>query len=255
MIQEDVSLAPRQVTDFIILDLDRTLFDTDRLIELLIMRLERYGVPKSETTASLSGIKSSAGQSLSMVEFLTKRHGADLVGRVIRDMEVIAQAGRLDDAELLYGGASATLLREFDARGVPYAILTYGREADQRFKLDLIRLLTGRDEQDLPAVITDEPRKGAWIHAKWLDKGSGSQFRIPSEFTHDQTIIAKRIIILDDKIANLQSPDKNVLGINIDNQAASVSEACSIASVSAYVRQGGNVAELARHYTDEQGAV
>jgi len=192
-------------------------------------------------------IMSATGQSLSALEFLSGEYGEALAARLTADLHGLAQEGRLPREALLYDGASPALLDELDRRDLPFAVLTYGEPANQLFKLALYRQLTGRDERRLPAVVTDEPKKGEWIHAHWYD-GSDEHMRVPAEFTHAHPIMAKRVVVLDDKLTNLASPDKVVQGIHIDNRPEAPLGRHSLGDVVTALQTGQPLAELARHF-------
>jgi hypothetical protein len=236
---------PRTVESFVVLDLDRTLLNSDKVVQLMCDALPRFGVSDQDAREDLAMIQAATGQSLSAFEFLGGRYGAELIHHLAADLLQQAENGQLDEYDLLYGDSSTELLDELDVQEIPFAVLTYGESLNQQFKLALYRILARRAA--LPAVVTDEPRKGAWIHEHWLD-ASEDHMRIPPDFTDGQEIIAQEVIILDDKQHNLDSPDRIVKGIRIDNRSDHIAGRLSLTQLVDRLKAGENLSEIATHY-------
>lgn len=241
-------LESRTVDYFAVLDLDRTLLDSDKIVRLMCEALPRFGVDEQAAQDDLDSMRAATGRSLSAFEFLAGRHGDETVRLLVSDMFQRAENGRLDDKDLLYGDSSVRLLDELDERDIPFAVLTYGEQDYQEFKLALYRILTGRYGDRLPAVVTDEPRKGDWIHGHWSD-GSDDHMRVPADFTGDDTIVAREVVIIDDKLHNLESPDGVVKGIHIDNRHDRPAGRVTIQQVVEQLQSGVGLNEIATHHT------
>ena len=233
---------------FVVLDLDRTLLATDHLTTLMCDYLVRAGgVTEADAHDALAVIRASHGQSFSTLAYMAQRFGSDPVDRMVDQLQKDAYDGRLSDGRLLYEGASVRLLDALDAQGVPFAVLTYGERINQEFKLSLYRNLTARNKATRPAVVSNQPRKGDWIHAHWYDRANG-HMTIPGEFTGARTMRVRRVIIIDDKLANLESPDGMVAGIHIDNSLEPAAGRWSLAALLGQIEEGHELTSIARHY-------
>lgn len=202
----------RHVETFAVLDLDRTLFNTDAFIDIVCMMLTQHGISPEVALDTIARIKDQTGGSVPLFEDLGNTFAEDVLEAVREEILRLASEGELRDI-LLYDG-SREILDMLDELEVPFGVLTYGKETEQQYKIDLFRLLVNREPARLPAMPTDERLKGNWIHGAWKQADG---FIVPVDFTESAPVFAERIVILDDKPDNLLSPDPTVGGILIDN--------------------------------------
>ena len=235
---------PREVDTFVVIDLDRTVLNTSNLISLLCSLLPKFGVTAEDAIEAESMIRAADGSSLFPIGFLRGQFGDEPVDAVMDDIREMAELGEIKEM-LLYRG-SYELLDALDGEDVPWGIMTYGEVADQEFKLDIFRRMTNRDKSNCPAEITDKPKKSRWIHKDWYTEDG--RIKIDPKLSNGLEIYAKQIVVLDDKLKNLESPDPGVKGIPIDNHSIDSTETYTVASVAELVRQGRQIESLASWY-------
>jgi len=183
------------------LDVDRTLFDTSRFVELLYDRLLDHGVEKSTIDAMRDEELSSRGSSFDVVSSLATQ-------KVLPSVEELHSYA----TELLYEGVSELIGSLVHAK-IPFVLLTYGSVVAQSYKISLIEHALGRS---LPFHITSEPNKAAWLERI---ESSGS-FAIALDTT-DHTVEAPSVILVDDKPGNLQTSHPRIHPILVDNTSSS----------------------------------
>lgn len=241
---------PRTVDTFAVIDLDRTLLNTDVLAELLYSQLHEYGFTPEQVAVELSFIQQQTGKSFPLFDHISKTHGSELLENILEKTLLLAEDGDLDADTLLCKGA-AQLLELLERKDVPHAILTYGNELDQAFKLSLVRKLLRKTEQELPAAITDEPRKAAWIAATWDDIDQGA-IAIPGPIAAIDGLRAHTIIIIDDKLSNLESDSKSVKGILVNNTESAPAGHMSTSDLVRHIDRGMSLGQIAQLQEDEQ---
>ena len=183
------------------LDVDRTLFDTSRFVELLYDRLLDHGVEKSTIDAMREKELSSRGSSFDAVSSLANQ-------KVLPAVEELYPYA----TELLHKGVSELIGSLVHAK-IPFVLLTYGSVVAQSYKISLIEHALGRS---LPFHITSEPNKAAWLERI---ESSGS-FAIALD-TMDRTMMARSVILVDDKPGNLQTSHPLIYPILVDNTSSS----------------------------------
>lgn len=233
-------VVPRRVDVFTVLDMDRTLLDTDAVTERLCRQLEHHGVSPRQIEADLVFIRKQEGKSFSLLEYLEAQYGPELFSIVKQEMQ--ERVGRDDAEELLCDGAPE-LLRALDDTDIPYAILTFGEPANQDFKLTLLRKLLGRSTADLHATVTDVSHKATWLAEAWAAENG---FEIPAIFYGGVPLRAAQVVIVDDKLANLVSPNQNVHGILVDN----TKKTHSTAEVARQLNAGKGIVEIAAEWAN-----
>jgi hypothetical protein len=238
----DHELEPRSVDEYVAIDMDRTLLDTDAVIELLCMLMTQHGATQSEMEKEIADIYSQTGTSLQLLEYLREHH-PEKIDVVIEEALALAEDGAIK--HLIFDG-TAELFEELDKKQVPFGIMTYGNEEDQQFKLSLLRKIINRDAKSLPSIITQESYKALAI-TKWQKDVATEDFIIPVEFGHDTPIHTKRIIILDDKKDNLVSPEnERVLGVLVDNRDPTQSLQAFVATL----KETDSIGRTAHQYKD-----
>lgn len=214
--------ANAEITDtFVVFDLDRTCFDTDAYVREWCRLLVGHGLTHEQSQAEYEAIKARNGASFQLVEHIEDTYGADVVDAIKSEFRQAAADGRMHD--MLIPKGVTEVLEYLLNESIPCGILTYGSSVDgQRFKLELFKAMTGMEH--IQAVITDTHEKAQMISVEWFEEKSGV-FTTP--FTYAGSgVVARQIIMLDDKATNLVTSNDSVKGILIDNWhagAASVS--------------------------------
>lgn len=170
---------------FYILDFDRTLADSDKLLEVFIQVSEEYlAIPRSVIEAADADVKR-RGDSFDTAGFVRDylmeheqlSQWDNLVKRFIHESRSL---------DMLMPGASE-LTELLESRDDRYGILTYGNPLWQGLKLSAAGF------NHVPHIVTTSKRKGALI-STW-QSGDGS-FAIPRELGGG---VADLIVLIDDK--------------------------------------------------------
>lgn len=190
----------------VIIDVDRTLLETNLYSEAIFTILARQGM--SADAARLDElVEHGTGNNFDLMEQVEKLGifpGADEI--------IDAVNGR----SFLYPGVDR-LLGELEASGIAAMILTYGGLNGQRVKLEIIRRELEEKGLSLPpSVITQEQYKAEWVDTKW-EKTKDGQFLVPKGIDGLSGRSFRRIIILDDKTSNLETSNGDIEGIKVDN--------------------------------------
>lgn len=172
-------------TKFYIVDFDRTLADSDKLIEIFIEIADKYfHIPKERIEKVDSEVK--------------QRGDTFLLATYVRDH--LSSENRIDDWEAmeklfihesrslnyLLPGANE-LLEWLDTNDKSYGILTYGDVLWQKLKLSAAGF------KQIPHIIMDKKEKGKLI-SSWLD--ADGVFQIPIELGGGS---ADGVVMFDDK--------------------------------------------------------
>lgn len=237
-------LEPRTVDVFAVIDLDRTLLNTSALIELLYFQLHEHGYTSEQITKELAFIERQTGTSFSLFDHIEKTHSGEILESILESVLLQAEDGVLDAGVLLCKGTQR-LLELLERSDVPHAILTYGNELDQAFKLTLVRKLLKKSEDELSAAITDEPKKAAWIAATWDDIDSTGAIAIPEAIAGVAHLRAQNIVIIDDKPANLDSDSLAVKGILVNNSETKPLGSMSTEDLAKAVETGVSLTQIA----------
>lgn len=210
-----VSEEVRQVPLFVVLDLDRTLFATNRLVESIWQLLPSFGISPQEIEDLKAYEISQRGQQLDLIQEISNR----FKGRLSVD-ELIARVAGVKGEDLLYDGVPE-LLVDLEQRDVPAMIMTYGSQASQEAKLKLTRLSLGEHVAMPFSRIVDHQRKAAWLAEQCVQTQDGARM-IPKELYDGKSIVTQQIIVVDDKKSNLEAPSADGIGgILIDNDGTS----------------------------------
>lgn len=190
-----------------VIDVDRTLFKTDLFSEAMFTILSRHEVPQADTELLEKAVAHNTGNTFDLmreVETLGIHPTADDVMKAV------------DGRPFLYDGVE-NLLGPLHKLGAATMILTYGGSNGQRLKLEIIgRELKAKDIGLPPSIITQESRKAEWIDTAWKRADDG-RFIVPEGVLGLSERAFSRIIILDDKMSNLETSNDDIEGIKIDN--------------------------------------
>lgn len=169
---------------FFVLDFDRTLADSDKLLDVFIevtnqyIDLPREQIEKIDTDVKAKG--DSFDTASYVRDYLQAHHSREAWSRL--EQQFIHESRSLN---MLLPGADE-LLRFLDEHSLPYGVLTYGNPLWQHLKL------AASGFNHVRRIVTTQKFKGELI-ATWQQ---GDGFVLPEEFHHVQ---ARQIILIDDK--------------------------------------------------------
>lgn len=174
---------------FYIVDFDRTLVDSDKLLEVFVEITEQHiGIPKEQIEAADRDIKN-RGDSFDTAGYVRDRLIED--GRR-EEWEVLEKQFIHESRALNYLLAGAAELLEWlDSNEKSYGILTYGNPLWQRLKL------TAAGFNHVPHIVMQQKEKGKLV-SSWL---TGDEFKIPHELGGGQ---AEAIVMIDDKAVSFK---------------------------------------------------
>ena len=181
----------------VVVDLDRTLFDTEAFALALERSVKMY-ITQDQYSALRQKKNAERGQSFDMVDFIKHTLKVDIP--TYEDLKKYN-----DNRDFLIPGAAEFLGRLNEAQ-VAHMIMTYGGDEGQAMKLDIARQELEALGQVLPpAVITRRKSKAMEIDETWERNPSGEFAISLRENNHDEptTVYKQRIVIIDDK------PDEN----------------------------------------------
>jgi len=168
---------------FYVLDLDRTLFDTVKAIELMKGVIKRHDGDLASRLEQRFEDYSISGESFSMRDFIAERVNDDEMAVIEAEYKKTA-----DEQDLLNPGAIELLSYIRAANGVGCGILTFGSDLGQKMKIDAVPQL-----HDVPFLVTKQTHKGAQI-AGW--RGDDGRYNLPKELGGG---VADTIVFVDDK--------------------------------------------------------
>jgi len=211
------------------------------LTDLLCMQLLNHDVSIDQIRKDIDFVRRSDGMSFSTLDFILAQYGTAKYTSVMHEIEEIVKEGGLKD-ELLCNG-TIELLNALEAQDVPYAVLTYGERINQEFKLTLLRHMVNRSARQLHATVTSESNKASWIASgEWKVEGENG-FTVPAFIYPQADLHANYVVVIDDKLSNLESDDDAVLGILVDN--AKGTNALSTAEVARLLTEGMDLRAIA----------
>lgn len=170
---------------FYILDFDRTLVDSDKLLQIFIEVAQQHGGISREQIEAADAEVKSTGDSFDTAGYVRDHLLAEDRSDEWDSMEkqFIHESRALN--YMLPGAAE--LLEHLKVTNSSFGILTYGNPLWQRIKI------TAAGFNHVPHIITTRKEKGRLISGWRLDDGS---FRLPHEFGHGT---ADAIVLVDDK--------------------------------------------------------
>lgn len=176
--------------EFYIVDFDRTLVDSDKLLEVFVEVSQEYiAIPREQIEAADRDVKS-RGDSFDTASYVRDRLAetgnadkwADLEKRFIHESRSL---------NYLLPGA-AELLEWLASHGKHYGILTYGNPLWQHLKL------TASGFNHVRHIILEHKDKGRLI-SSW--QNTDKSFRLPEAFGRR---VANRIVMIDDKAVSFE---------------------------------------------------
>lgn len=194
---------PVVVDTFYILDFDRCLGDTEKLQIELEASMERVaGISPAQLSVARREVEQSGGSfdAANYVKTFLLNDESISWDAICQDM--IAHARQKD---MLEPGAHE-LIKLLKEKGRSFAILTYGGADWQQTKLTASKL------ESVPVLITNDSNKGRII-ASW--RRVDGLFLIPPEMTDGMSVMARSIILLDDKALSFNDIPAGVSGYHI----------------------------------------
>ena len=176
---------------FYIIDFDRTLADSDKLLEVFIEVVnEFFEIPREQIARADADVKA-RGDSFDTASFVRDYLHDHGEGGKWEELEkhFIHQSRSLN---MLLPGA-AELLDHLRSTGQRYGILTYGNPLWQHLKL------AAAGFNHVSRIVMEQKEKGKFI-ASWQNEAG--QFELPQEFGGGQ---AGRIVMFDDKAVSFDS--------------------------------------------------
>lgn len=220
-------LEPFRDTEvFIVLDLDRTMLDTDKLNHLLCTYIDKTNDASPEDGDPYEYTLAREGESFSLVPYLIQRYSQAAFDTATLHLKAGAEQSEGTKDDIIYPGVRE-LIAELDAQGIDHGILTYATDIEnQKFKLDIWHHFIGRTHDRIEAIITELDKKGEWVEDHWHDPESTQHdphFIVPSDLSENDRIRARYILIVDDKFKNIRSDHKHIIGFTVDNTASTPS--------------------------------
>lgn len=226
---------PLDQNSLVILDLDRTLINSDQLVDTTLLSLEDY-FDADRDSAAIVAIevvrvqeRQQRGKSFAYLEELQKQLGTDDKTWVAGLAAQVIDANRNNQGfikqsfinQILLPGA-IDVLQKLDRLGVDSLIMTAGQNLTQQYKLILFRQILSEvaPEIDLSSHYITDPKhdytKAQMINQSFADQPQGRQFdpvllsRLSSEAVLASRIANRqysRVVLLDDKLANFEAGD------------------------------------------------
>lgn len=192
----------RHVRTFYLIDLDRTLLDTDLASEVLLAIVAAEDPSRSEEVRNHLQETSQFGSQYSLHDSLEQTLGSDEAARL--EAVYIAR----DNHELLRLGALDILAFAKSAETAG-GILTYGSTAGQTMKLKALKL----DKE--PYIVTQQPYKGEVI-AQWRRSEGG--FQLPEAYGG---ITSEEVVLVDDRELSFEGLPEGAIGYWVPEEAPS----------------------------------
>ena len=185
------------ISKFYIIDLDRTLFDTEKNADFFAQAVRQH----SEETADnlLKKVEAFAllGESFGMRQFVVDALGEEKTAEIEKSYLQIAS-----HEDLFNPGAEKFLKVLLSKPGINFGILTYGSTPGQSLKLKAGKLA------EVPHIITLEKFKGEYISSWRQPDGT---FLLPEAF-RTRGDVTERLVLIDDKALSFEFLPKDVQG-------------------------------------------
>ncbi len=190
---------------FFCIDLDRTLFDTERGANRMITIAEKedptLGTFFKEYRTAYAGF----GVAISFYDTIVERAGEAVAQRVAR--QYVAEG----DEGLLLPQARNFMTALAEAVGKDWGILTYGSDSGQRLKIDAVGIST------IATLVTNEPHKGQLI-TSWI---ASDGFRLPREYGGG---IYQRVVLVDDRLQSFEGLPDGAVGYWLTEEVTALDE-------------------------------
>jgi len=197
--------------EFYIVDFDRTLVDSDKLLQVFIEIADTFfQIPKEQINAIDAEMKQ-RGDSLFLAKYIRDHLNRD---NRLDEWENLEKRFIHESRALNYMlPGAAELLEWLAANGKRYGILTFGDPLWQRLKL------TAAGFKHTRHIIVEQKEKGKLISSWQLPEGT---FRLPDALGRG---IADSIILIDDKAVSFMdfpaAPSKGIWVLNPANELPS----------------------------------
>lgn len=241
---------PRIVDEVVVLDLDRTLLDSSAVTQLVLESMAHHGVGANRITEAIEYVESQTGNSFYLFDYIEREFSAATLEAIVKEiMQNDALLMELKD-DLLCPGADK-LVYALESQGTPALILTYGEQNYQSFKIDLFRKLVGKSNKELPGIVTDVANKSKWVEENWFIRPD-ELGEVPIEI-RGETLLARLVSIVDDKISHLQATDSRVVGALVDNRIPPAEGVATTLELADAVSGGVHIFEIAGAYEASEG--
>lgn len=185
------------ISKFYIIDLDRTLFDTEKNADFFAQAVRKHSVETAEKL--LEKVKKFAlmGESFGMRQFVVEALGEEKTAEIEASyLEMTAHE------DLFNPGAEKFLKVLLSKPGVNFGILTYGSAPGQLLKLKAGKLA------EAPHIVTLEKFKGEYISTWQQPDGT---FLLPKEF-QTRGEVTENLVLIDDKALSFEFLPESVRG-------------------------------------------
>lgn len=206
----------KSVDMFYVLDFDRCLGRTEKFQVLLEEAVEREGIVDLDMIQyAHSEVKKTGGSfdTAAYVRQVLKDRKLDvnrIWGKIEADFVAAAQK------EDVFEPGARQLLETLKKRRVHYGIVTFGGFDWQTAKLRAAGL------QERPYVITSYKEKGHMIASWQQDDG---RFLIPEELNFGEPLLAKHVVLVDDKPISFDGVPPEVIGLCVAPRTSEVQTA------------------------------
>lgn len=190
---------------YVVLDLDRTLIDTELINKTYEKIVAESSNDLSEAMNLAKQADEAAGRSFDPHLFVREAL-LDSVA-IMNDFEV-ELTNRLNGRDDVLNPGALELIDQLKTWGVAHGILTYGHSEWQRIKLQVSGL-----DRKLPSKITADKHKGAEIGSWQSDTG---EFHVPVELTSHEigaAAVYQTVVLVDDKAVSFEDLPDGVKGI------------------------------------------
>lgn len=211
---------------FIVLDMDRTLFDSAEYANVIMEALSLTIVEERQAKAVL---KCEYGNNFDFLSYLVDLKGLDYQ----QASELILHRSDQHRETLLMPGVTG-LIAALDQSGDAYGILTTGTEQNQQLKLAILRDLLNKTKEGLPAEVTSVPDKSLdFIENRWNE--ARQAFHIDAKLSGKKGgVYAKTVVLIDDKSTNLTAKHPHVVLMHVPVNPTA--EQHTLNSVADYIR-------------------
>ena len=191
------------MNEFYVIDMDRTLVNTEKLYDVLEIVLKRHTNISVDMVNDERTEIEARGESFKLINTLDRlleTHKSKVSWLEVE--QAFIQEAR--QTKGVFEPYAQDLLKLLDDKQIPYGIITYGNEAWQLAKIE------AADLGDVPHLVTRIKEKGALL-AGWKE---GNSFIIPPAMTRDfKPLTVDSIVFLDDKAVSFQDIPEGVRGI------------------------------------------
>ena len=228
-----------EIDRFNVVDFDRTLADSDKLLEVFMeIANDYYNIPRGQIEKADRDVKLK-GDSFDTASFVRDHLLADKQRDGAEEWEKLQKQYIHESRALnmLLPGA-AEFLEQLAAEKEHYGILTYGNPLWQHIKL------TASGFNHVPHIVMERKEKGRFIRHWQQEDGT---FRMPAEFG---SVIVSRVVLIDDKAVSFaEFPETPSEGYWVLDQTGEVLPS-QMGEVPPNVRNAKDLFEVAKNLFD-----